>query len=363
MFLLFSLLLSYSHADCPVHARAVFDVGSGATKMAVALIEVCPGEIHVRRFLDESSSLDVPLEGSKNAEGDISAEALARLTEALKSLKAKAENLVREQAPEIKELEVGAAGTHAVRTAKNISDLVKAAQRAGIPLTTLTQTQEGLNGFAGARAKGLQCPPGAQVLVWDVGGGSQQWILADGRVFGLPLGAESFKAELVTVLKRPVQARCEAKAPSPNPLGPAGREHARALAQAEAQRLPEALRGLKDLCLVGIGGVHTKAIAAALEKNWKQVEACTCPQGSCAAHLPHHYSARELNCLADLFAKKGDCDSEIRGPYASTNVSNLFMIAGFLKVLGATNVQTLNVNMGHGLAVDQKLIRFQTERL
>ncbi|NJL25170.1 MAG: hypothetical protein HC902_08325 [Calothrix sp. SM1_5_4] len=55
--------------DCDRRLRAVFDVGSGSTKMNLAEVEICSGKVRVLRTLDDQSSLDVPLEAGKDAQG------------------------------------------------------------------------------------------------------------------------------------------------------------------------------------------------------------------------------------------------------------------------------------------------------
>src|SRR4051794_4027442 len=86
------LALQFSiHADeCRPIVRAVFDVGSGSTKLNLSQIETCPGGTRVLRVLDDRTSLDVPLEANRQPDGSIGDKGVQLQVDALKKLKAAA---------------------------------------------------------------------------------------------------------------------------------------------------------------------------------------------------------------------------------------------------------------------------------
>lgn len=365
--LFLSLSANFAVADeCQPRLRAILDVGSGSTKLNLSEVDVCPDGVHLRRTLDDQTSLDVPLEANKDQDGNIKESGVQQLLTALKKLKEVSFQKAKEEAPNLHEIEFAAVGTHAFRTAKNQATIAQQVAALGIPMVALTQKQEAQAGFEGVQAKGVPICAGKKLLVWDVGGGSMEWTLLShdknhSLVTGLPLGAESFKSKLITKLKLERPTKC-AQTPSPNPIGQSNGKRALAMAVKEAQALPNSLRDLKseEICMVGIGGVHTKAVEAHIDQNWNAIKSCVCGTSQCR-HPPHGYTLREVECLANYLAEKTDCDSEIKGPYSTTSVSNLFLIHGFLKELNIREVHTENVNMGHGLAVDRKQIRFQSQ--
>lgn len=357
-------------ATCPHQARAVFDVGSGSTKLAVFEIEACAGGNRLARILSDDQSVDVPLEAAKDAAGAISKAGIGRLITALGRLKAKAIAVAKQNS--FKEIEFAAAGTHALRTAANQSDVIARVAKLGIPLIALNQRQEALLAFEGAKAKGadhLCAANGRPLLVWDVGGGSMQWTLErtghPPYVEGLPLGAETFKRKLLKDLPPRPKPECEVGGATPNPIGHAGMRTAVNLAAQQARTLPKRIFELAKgtPCLVGIGGVHNQAIERQIAKQWKQISSCVCGPKKTCGHQPRTYSRHELECLAQILTEKSDCDEEIRGPYSTTSVSNLLLIDGFMHELKLETIHTESADAAHGLAVDHELLRFQKLKL
>ncbi|MBX3021189.1 MAG: hypothetical protein KF799_05875 [Bdellovibrionales bacterium] len=353
------LAVAQPSEPCPTRVRAVFDVGSGSTKMNVSQVELCPDKTRVVRVLDDRSSMDVALEAGKDSSGRIPEKTIQALIGALKQLKDKAITLAKEL-PKETGIEFSAAATHALRTAANKKQVTDRIETLGIPVLVLTQEQEAIAGVSGVQ--GLGCA-GKPILVWDVGGGSQQWTLLGLKpeFSGLPLGAEGFKKKLISELGLKRELKCEARGLTPNPIGKASIKKAEEIASKEASALPAPLKA-GDHCVIGIGGVHNKAIAAQIEKQWSQISKCACTKPGCKPQADS-YNRRQLECLADLLADKDDCDSTIKGPYSTTAVSNLYLVAGLMKAMKIDTVHTENVNMGHGLVLDQKLLTFRNHSL
>lgn len=375
---------------CSEQVRAIIDIGSGSTKMAVAEVRSCPGQNEVVHFLDENTSFDVPLEASKGKTHKISRDAIQQLVMALEKLKTQGLKVAKTAKTQktIQNVAFGVVGTQALRTASNMAEVRAALAPLKLDLVVLTQEQEALSGFKGVQLKSLELPACNQKtpMIWDVGGGSMQFTVQGqnknpDQYAGLPLGAESFKQLLIKkiaqsqtraqdqaraqVRKEKAKNLCAARAESPNPIGARHIKMAEDLASDKASALPPFVtdRDPSTTCTIGIGGVHTKAIAKQILRQWPKIKACACSpsHGQDCKPLASGYTRLQLDCLISDLIDKDDCDPSIKGPYSTTNVSNLLLIRGFMDKLKIESLQTLNVNMGHGLALDHKLVRFESE--
>lgn len=182
------------------------------------------------------------------------------------------------------------------------------------------------------------------------------------RVEGFNMGAESFKQALMGKFK-PAKTSCAHEGPTPNPIGKAQAEDVRTFARDTTQRLLRATlkRDLKATCVIGIGGVHSKAISAQLEKSWPHVKDCVCKDSVRACTLSKDmYHKVQLECLARHLSEKSDCDPEIQGPYSTTAVTNLYFVLGWMDRIGIERIQTRAINMGHHLVLSRDLLTFNT---
>lgn len=350
------LIVHLSHAlECRVHTRAVFDVGSGSTKLNVSEVEVCPDGTRLVRTLDDRTSEDVPLEAGRLPDDRIRESALVLQMQALEKLKTRARELV---GPD-REIEFAAAGTHAFRTAANQDEIARRFQAAGVPIVALTQAQEAEIGVRAVKPP-AECA-GQGLVVWDVGGGSMQLTYTSPRAefFGLPLGAETFKRRLETELALTRDAKCPVPKSTVNPIGATNADRVVKLAEGAARAALPARLQRGPRCVVGIGGLHARAVEATIAKNWDAIRACACGPRECA-HAAGQYSRTELNCLAMFLSEKDDCAPEIKGPYSSTAASSLFLVLGFMNALNVEQVRVQGLNMGHGLALDRDLLHFQS---
>ena len=363
---LFVFSTTVAHAQCQSQIRGLFDVGSGSTKLTLAKVNVCPGKVRIEEILEERLSFAVALEASKNSKGEISAKAQAQAVQAVKDLRLKAFEIARKKASYISVVNFAAVGTHAFRTATNKKVLADQIEALGIPMKEVSQADEGRFGYEGVKVKGIAKTCGRRTLwVWDIGGGSWQLTslnLATYDFFGAEFGAEAFKSSMIRSWGdlKPKSPSCPSTEPSPNPIGRKNVSRAIELARLEAQKsLGRFHLNSKTDCLVGIGGVHVHAAAAALEKHWPQIKTCACRGAPTCAVKKGMYSRQQLHCLAEHLSQKSDCDPELKGDYSTTAVSNLFLILGFLEQLKIDQIPTLGVNMGHHLLQSHGLVEFK----
>ena len=347
---------------CPHRLRAVFDVGSGTTKMNLSEVATCAdGTVELVRTIDAGGTLSVSLEAAKDAGGVISADGVADLSTAIRALKGRAFVMAKERAPGFTSIDFAAAGTHAFRTCRN-PELVEAAlKNLGVPIVRLTQGEEAAMGLAGTRTAILNCGQRPKV-VWDVGGGSMQFTAADGTFRGLGIGAEGFKARVITKFHLSGAPACEARGASANPLGHGRVDRAIALAEELGRCTEGAACDVRNACVVGVGGLHVRAVHAQIVRHWDLIKSCACDDQTCAP-AKDRYRRREVECLARALSDKTDCDAEVRGPYSGLAETNLLLVAGFMRALKIDEVHVVDVNLGQGLVVDSGRLTFQTEAI
>lgn len=347
---------------CSNVLRAVVDMGSGSTKMTLAEIEKCTDSTRLLRVIDDKSGEALALEAGKNSVGEIPLDIQEKAFETLSRMRDLAKTKARELGRE--ELEIAFVGTHAFRSAKNLPSFKAFLETKAVSVTPLTQDEEALAGVNAVKRLPVAtaCTP---LLVWDVGGGSAQFSFEQGQEnssMGIGVGSEAFKNLLMKAprVTKP-KTTCKSKEPTPNPLGAKNfttlLTTARGFADRQIFKLPH-----QTNCAVGIGGVHRKAIAEQLEKQWPKIHSCACsgqkPEEPCAA-TPGQYSKKQLTCLTQYLSDKSDCDEEIKGPYASTSVSNLYMVLAFMDKFGLEQIHTASVNMGSALVLDDERLNFR----
>jgi len=325
--------------SCRAQVRGLFDVGSGTLKLNLYEVEICGAKIQVLRTIADSHSEAVPLEASKQS-GVITQ--VDTLLKALKNLKAQA----RRDAPNAK-IAWAAVGTHALRTAKNKNTIVNRFKLEKVPLKILSHKEEAEIGLRALRNNQQSLPQECAqkpLTLWDIGGGSQQWVITrhnKDSFEGMSLGAEAFKMDVIA-------RQIHNTALTPNPLGLEGRKAAVQLAEQLAATTSLAYHPPQDGCVVGIGSVHNKSIWDAFHRYAQK----------CKPSTPS-YELSHLNCLLDELQFKTDDSTEIRGPYATMAATNVALVLGFMTTLKIERVYPIPLNLTHGLMTDNQLVNFQ----
>lgn len=290
--------------------KASFDIGSGSTKMVVADIDICKGEIINILF---EASRAIPLKdhllGNKNK---FSKSFIYNSIDQIAELKKRAINKGATS--------FNAVATAAFRAATNSNEFKSALkQRLNLSVLVINQTTEALTAFKSAKSIVKK----DNLLVWDIGGGSMQIIKSENGKKNIYLGklaSVTFKDEIMSLLE---------KKKTPNPLGKAGAilamEKARRYANEHAK---EILGEIEDQYVIGVGGVHFYSI-----KNQTRTE--------------DFYSQKDV--LNTLIERSKLTDQEIGGEFASTDVTNLALVLGFMQALGIERVYPIKINMAHGI--------------
>lgn len=353
--------------SCEPRLRALIDVGSGSTKLNLSEVAVCPTGSRLLRVIDDQVSIPVALEAGRDSTGAFTPEVQERAVKAIADLRDKALNLVAEKAAGYKSVDFAAIGTQAFRSASNAASLAEKVKALGISLIAISQQNEGEHGYSSvARVGHGEACKQRNLVAWDVGGASMQISSLDSKsniqVLPIPYGAENFKRKLLATLP-PAKAKrsCTQSKDSPNPIG--WTNSARAIKagtdMARSSLPPGFQMNSRTECVIGIGGVHTKAIEAKIQDAFPAIRSCVCGTEIGCVHFENTYTRKELQCLALYLSDKTDCDPEIKGPYSTTSVSNVFMILGFMELLKIDQVQTLNVNIGRDLVLENSTLPWQ----
>jgi exopolyphosphatase/guanosine-5'-triphosphate,3'-diphosphate pyrophosphatase len=311
---------TFSTKQCVIN-RAAFDIGSGSTKMTIAKVDTCQNKIVEILFEDQSSvSYKQSLYDNDNS---FSKEVISKGVAELKELKATAVDLGV--------VEFSALATEAFRTAKNGEETIsKLEDETDIEIRVINQELEAKFGYLGAKIKN-NFKDEDNVLVWDIGGGSMQMAYVENGEYKTYLGKIASVSFKETVLEKYFSASRN----SPNPLGKSKAKKSLSLARFFAHgNVPKEVKEyIKKARVFGVGGVHYYSIRKqALKKG-------------------HIYNQPQLRMALRKRSKLSD--RKIGGKYASTDVTNIALVLGFMEALGIRKVETLKVNMSHGLFLDK----------
>jgi exopolyphosphatase/guanosine-5'-triphosphate,3'-diphosphate pyrophosphatase len=279
-----------------IEVRGVLDIGSGATKMKVARVDHCLQKIE-QILVDDSIKVAYSADLKKNGQ---------KFSDAIQAEGLKAIEVLLKKGNELKPARWIGIATSAFRVAKNGREVLgDFAKKTKVDLRVIPQDQEGALGFsAGVQAANV---PASQVVVWDIGGGSQQFaFLRNQKVEVIKLedqASEGFKEVLIRDVKR------EKDVKSPNPIGVKNLKAADEAARkfAESVKFP-----FQPKQVIGIGGVHVNSFAKTL--NGKSP-----------------YTVADLKKAIEKYASS--TDAELKDDYADTQVSNLILVKGMMEQL------------------------------
>ena len=304
-----------------VKIKAAFDLGSGSTKMKVGRVNVCRQKIE--KILLEASLPVKYKESLQNSRDNwLDREIQNKGVEAVLKLK--------EMAQAFGPSSYQGVATSAFRTATNGKDFAaKLAQDTGVKISVISQEEEAKLGFVAASA--IASGDLKEILVWDIGGGSMQMVSYSGNgefvIYQGKLASASFKKEIIAN----VQGRNPLLVETPNPIGYANSQKAVALARKRAfQTVPPAIKEklANDPEVIGIGGVHYFSVRKRVSKD-------------------DLVTLREIKQAAKTAVSL--TDTQAGGDYASTDISNLLLVQGFMEALGIEKVKTGRINLADGI--------------
>jgi exopolyphosphatase/guanosine-5'-triphosphate,3'-diphosphate pyrophosphatase len=303
-----------------VERRAIFDVGSGSTKLKLADVNFCESKI-LRVVFEQARAVDFASDHSASPKGVLSSAVRAAGKKAIAELYSQAK--VYEPKKTI------AIMTGVFRKAVNANSFRSQLQnKFGFSFRIVTQELEGRYGFESVRAS--QNLEASALVVWDIGASTQQFISKRGDVFLMDLkdvASVGFKERVI----REVHKKNPKKVKSPNPLGEERAAPALLLSRSLAKKMSADMKfklAEPGVRVVGIGGVHRFSIAGQTGKK-------------------KSYRLRDIQRI--LPKQAGKTDQEIGGDYASTEVTNLILVAGFMEELGIDRVEITRADIQEGV--------------
>lgn len=289
----------------------------------VAKVDFCQGKV-LEVLLNESKPVAYNEDLEKNSEGQLSEGIVDSGYKTLSEMIAKGKTFKPKKSYGV--------ATSVFRKAKNGSDVIKSfSKKSGVKLEVISQETEAFLGYLSVKSSMDEKElPIKNLVVWDIGGGSMQMFSLDEQKKPLSylgdLASVTFKNMVIEV----IQQKSLDTTNTPNPIGDK-REQALALARSYAKlHVPGKLKfDLKERIVVGVGGVHSHSIRGQLQT--KEMK----------------YTLEELTAASKLQVEKSD--SDLKGDYRSTDVTNLLLVQGFMEALGIKEVKLVNASLLQGV--------------
>ena len=306
--------------ECQV-IQAGFDVGSGSTKMAVALVDRCTHQI-VRLLKEEQAGVNYYQDLRENQQ-KFSPSIQKTGLEVLAKFKAAAQALGAQ--------EFFAVGAQAFREALNAEEVAKKIESTGIKFKILTLDEEAMVGFQAAAAVSGINPK--DLAVWDIGGGSMQIaFLAETDNKNAPLTLTTYSGNVAAkgFLHLVLKTFYPDNAKTPNPYGKKVAAVIK-MAQGLADVLlaPAFKEQLLKKQIVGIGSVHNIAVLKVLAPS-------------------EDYSLKQLQ--KSITAKQNYTDAQLgNDQFSPETLTNALLVAGFMQALKIDKLTPVKVHLGHGI--------------
>lgn len=318
IFCLCSSLFAFG-AEGGTVVRAAIDIGSGATKLRVAEIDLKSQKIV---NVLESKSFAVPFQEqlSKSNEDSFDRQVMDQGVEALQQSVAIAKKYHAEQ--------VIAIATAAFRKAHNADDYIaEIYNKTGVKVYVIDQHLEGELAFQAVRGQFGYDP--TKLVVWDIGGGSLQLTTVDDQgkyeIYRSLDASIPVKNYVITEIKKEDLNTVS----TPNPLNLEQllktQFHAIRLAQKVDQVFKDKIQN-PSTEIVGVGNIFGYQIAAIAGGKTVTQE-------------------QMVAAVADLAHKS---DEHIGGEYANVHVTNAILVLGFMEGLSISNMHVADINPADG---------------
>lgn len=303
--------------------RAAIDVGSGGPKLRIAEVDLTANKIikvlHVQQYpviFQESLSRG----SDKTLNAEIMLQGIQAIKHAITVAKLfKAEGIVM-------------IGASIFRNALNGEQFAQDIHsEVGLPVHILDQELEGKLAFQAVLAK--TSIKSENLVVWDIGGGSTQFIgINDGSylIDGSNEGSGPFRDFIIESIQR----RDIKEYRSPNPISQEqanlAKAHAADLSMKVDQVFRDKLRDLK-VEVVGVGSVFGNGITALMPGK-------------------NPFTIEDLTAAVHKLVGKSDIDLG-GGGFACIEVSNALLALGFMKGLDIKQISIIDVNNADGAIV------------
>lgn len=319
-FLFILPLISMAQKKGCVERRAVFDIGSGSSKMKVFDFDKCQ-----KKVLKEVESVNrTNCSYSRKVSYRKDYETHQKLSSRIIS---RGKRVLREMYKRSKKCgatKIAAVATSAFRVAPNGNEALKALSKImNTPIKKISHREEAILGYKSAiYHQSLQ--PSKKVCSWDIGGSSMQIVCFhdNGRyeTYLGKLASVSFMGHILKLQK--------SQSLSPNPISSSIASKASAYAKSYARKTVSPMiknlfrRGAK---VIGIGGVHAYAIASSYSlKSYRKDQ------------LRKIYKERLGKTDQELISEK--LIPKKQSPYLDTAISNVILVQAFMEALNIRRV-------------------------
>jgi exopolyphosphatase/guanosine-5'-triphosphate,3'-diphosphate pyrophosphatase len=317
--------------------RAVFELGSGVTTIALAKVNKCNGSVvdlqkQVQKKISFQDHINTSKDGATLSK-EIIEEGITKIQEAKTELGINCDNV-----------ECRGIATAAMRSAKNSNEVLEEIyKKTQVKAVVISQKEEGLVGYHSAMIK-AKLSKGEQVktMVLDIGGGSYQVIYPDQDqqlVYSGMIGSAVFKSMVIELIKNNRVNDTD----TPNPMTNNEVVRAKLLSK---KSIGEPIVGVDtikqlvqspDIKLYGIGS-FLKSIAKTCDKDAMKIE------------------MNVLTKLIDKLTLKDDAyiKATYKNPYFNEMVTNLVFVHGIMKALNIKTLPIMDVNNTLGALVSTK---------
>lgn len=306
--------------------RAGIDMGSGSTKIQVTQVDVCQHRLGKVLYEDQRPvgfNADLAKSGNNQLSEGIQQQGIAALSDMVN------------KAETFKPTRITGVATAVFRSASNGQQVIdRFNQQAHVSLKIISQQQEAELGFQSAKAAlNENNVKDEDLLVWDIGGGSMQ-MTSYRQKQGQP-AVDIYQGKLASVTLKDfitnVLQNKELTADStPNPIGSLRNTVLRYVNfYARTHVSPEMKKDAQTKRVIGIGGVHGFSIKGQV-------------------HLHNNsYTLADLEQASKNNVWKGD--SELKGDYRQTDVSNLLLVEGYMQALNIPQVTVVKASLIQGI--------------
>lgn len=301
--------------------RAAIDIGSGATKLKIAEINLNTRKIE-KILVNENFPVQYEEELEESSDNAFNEQVMSTGLDALKkskeiALKYNAQNVI-------------AIATASFRKAVNAQEFIdRVYKETGIRIHIIDQDLEGILAFE-ATASQVKTPA-EDLIVWDIGGGSFQFsALGPEGTIHVYRGTEAsipFKNHVIKTIKMEDPHHIS----TPNPLDPIDIKDAEYNARQTARKVDTFFKS--KICdrktkVIGIGNIFAYRIYPLIGKK-------------------DSFTQRELYKEVENLAGKTDKDLG-NDPYVNVSVTNPILVLGFMQALKIDKMDVMDINNADG---------------
>lgn len=300
--------------------RAAIDIGSGATKLRVAEVNLKTHKIE-RILVNESFPVQYQEHLSKSTTNTFDEEVMKSGLEAIKKSK--------QIALQNHAMKLVAVATASFRKAANSQKFIdQIYKETGVPIYIIDQDLEGKLAFNAVLSQGHYDPH--KLVVWDIGGGSLQLTAKEDGHYLTYRGALA-SIEFKNLMIKDVQHKDSKQVSTPNPMSLNEIQQGVIKAREIASKVD---RVFKDRIhqpgaqIVGVGNIFAYGIYPAVNKK-------------------NPYNQQDLENALKEMANQNDQQLG-GGDYANVQVSNALLVLGYMQALNIPNVFVLDINNADG---------------